>query len=66
MDTPEKRIAYINAMVTCANIELAGMIAENKQREIKGESMAYVEDDFKRIILTHGIHHNAVITYLNG
>jgi hypothetical protein len=29
--------------------EIQGMIAENKQREIEGKSMAYVEADFQAV-----------------
>ena len=60
----EQRIAYINAMTVCAQIECAGMVAENKQREVEGKSMAYVEEDFLKLPDKHGIHHNAVISYL--
>jgi len=30
-------------------IESAGMVAENKQRELRGESMAYTDVDFQKI-----------------
>ena len=60
----EQRLAYINSMTVCAQIECAGMVAENKQREAVGSSMAYVEEDFLKLPDKYGIHHNAVISYL--
>ena len=33
-----------------------GMIAENKQREVQGDSMAYTEKDFIDLIEEHRIH----------
>ncbi len=40
----------INASVARALILAMGMQAENLQREHRGESMAYVEIDFERLI----------------
>ena len=62
----EQRLTYINAMTACAQIECAGMVAENKQREVEGKSMAYTGEDFDRVINKYGIHHNAVISYLSN
>jgi len=41
MNTPEERAAYVISQSVCALIEAMGMVAENKQREHRGESMAY-------------------------
>ena len=60
----EQRIVYINAMTVCAQIECAGMVAENKQREVEDKSMAYVEESFLKLPDKYGIHHNAVISFL--
>lgn len=38
-----------------AEIEMNGMIAENKQREALGQSMAYSEQDFLDLIKSHKI-----------
>lgn len=46
---------YIKARLLQAEIEMNGMIAENKQREIEGNSMAYAEQDFLCLILDYGI-----------
>lgn len=55
------RIAYINAQVTCATITAMGMAAENEQRKLCGESMAYVADDFINLIDKYGIGHNSIV-----
>ncbi len=60
--TPEQQAAYVNAQTACALIEAAGMTAENKQREVCGHSMAYVEEDFLAVIEKYGIHHDASMT----
>lgn len=60
----EARLVYIRSQILCAEIEMQGMIAENRQRELRGESMAYVEEDFALIPIRYGIHSNAVISYL--
>jgi len=54
-----KELLYFQMNMLQAEINMNGMIAENKQREIKGESPAYVEEDFKSLIEKHGIYHNA-------
>ena len=41
-----------------ARIEMEGMVAENKQREIEGNSMAYTADAFNNLINTHHIGYN--------
>ena len=37
----------IRLQMECLITEREGMIAENKQREHRGESLAYVEDSFQ-------------------
>ena len=46
-----------------AEIEMNGMIAENKQREILGHSMAYTEEAFMELINKYAIYDNAVPRY---
>lgn len=48
---------YIEKMLIDYRTELAGMIAENRQREIQGFSVAYVERHFQELIHKH---HNAI------
>ena len=54
-------IAYVNGQVACALAEVEGMKAENAQRTLRGESMAYVYDDFVAIIDKYCISHNGVL-----
>jgi hypothetical protein len=58
------KVAYLNSQIACAMIEAMGMQAENKQREIMGNSPAYVEDSFMELLTKYGLHHNSVITFL--
>jgi hypothetical protein len=58
------KVAYLNSQITCAMIEAMGMQAENKQREILGQSPAYVENSFMQLLDKYGLHHNSVITFL--
>lgn len=60
------QIAYVNCQVACAMAEIEGMKAENMQRSIEGNSMAYVHDDFCRIIDKYGLDHNTVLTTLRA
>lgn len=54
-------IVYTFDMIVNGLIQCNAMIAENKQRECLGHSMTYTEQDFKQLIDTNGIHHNALI-----
>ena len=51
-------LLYFKMNMLQAEIRMNAMIAENKQREIMGESMAYTEKSFMDLIDEHGIHHN--------
>ena len=62
----EQNLVYMRGVLLQAEIEMNGMIAENKQREILGQSMAYVEEDFARLINECGVYHNALINGLCG
>lgn len=53
---------YGIANSVAALIQAMGMQAENRQREINGESPAYVKEHFDELIETHGIHHNAILS----
>ena len=59
-----ERVAYVMSQVACAQIEAAGMVAENMQRAACGHSMAYTEDAFEALPQKYGITHNQVIEYL--
>ena len=64
--TEEQKAAYVYAQSTCALISAMGMVAENMQRETLGHSMAYVAEDFDKLIVEWGIHHNGVFTIFHG
>ena len=43
-----------------------GMAAENAQRKHRGESMAYIEDDFLKVIDQEGIDHDIITRYIDS
>lgn len=51
-------VVYFQMQMLQAEIRMNAMIAENKQREIQGESLAYTEYAFIKLIEEYGIHHN--------
>ena len=59
----KRELLYFKMQLLQAEIKMNGMIAENKQREMCGESMAYTESDFVALIDEYRIHHNAFPTY---
>jgi len=54
-----KELIYFQMQMLQAEIEMQGMMAENKRREMRGESHAYTQTDFDSLIEKHRIHHNA-------
>lgn len=62
----EEKAAFINSQSVCAMIEAMGMQAENKQREVLGNSMAYSDEDFFNLINRYGISHNDVVGFMRG
>jgi hypothetical protein len=54
----ENEMLYFRMNLLQAEIKMQGMIAENKQREIQGESLAYTNKSFVDLIEEHRIHHN--------
>ena len=66
MDTPEKRIAFLNSQVACALIEAQGMTAQNEEAKLNGSTqIPYLKYDFEQLIIKYGIGHNDVIGHLN-
>ena len=53
---------FKNRMLS-AKIEMQGMIAENKQRELLNHSLAYTDKDFNNLILYYGLGMNNVPCY---
>ena len=64
MDSAQKA-AVIMARVARANAEVAGMTAENTQRSLRGESMAFVYDDYERVAFTHQILDCNVLAFMD-
>ena len=50
-----KELLLFKMRMLQAEIEMNGMIAENKQREALGQSMAYSEQDFLDLIKSYKI-----------
>ncbi len=57
----EDRNTYIRSQVACAIIEALGMAASNSQHP---QDQPFNVDDFNGLHMKYGIHHNAVIGYL--
>ncbi len=55
----QQNLTYFKMNMLQAEIEMNGMIAENKIQELKGEPLFYNEKSFKALIDKHNIHHNA-------
>jgi len=64
--THEERAAFLIAQAACLNAEIAGMVAENMQRESLGLSMAYGEEEFQGVVNKSICNHNAAISFLAG
>lgn len=58
------KAAYVIAQAVCALAEIEAMKAENKQREIEGNSPAHNYDAFFEVTNKYCIGHNAVIGHL--
>lgn len=59
-----RKSAYIIAQAAVLNARVAGMVAENQDRIRKGESLAYIEEDFRKLVDKSSCGHNEVISYL--
>lgn len=62
----EQKAAFIMAQAACLNAEIAGMVAENMQREVLGHSMAYGEEAFVAAVNRSHCHHNAVLMFFEA
>ncbi len=62
----EREAAIVNSNVVRAFIRTMGMMAENMQRDHRGESMTYDEQAFLRIIDEESVSWNSVISMLNN
>ena len=55
------KAAQLIANSSAALIEAMGMMSENIERANRGESLAYTEDQFMKLIQDNGITYNDVI-----
>ena len=60
------RITYVQGRIAAANIEMQAMVAENNQRLILGQSMAYTDKDFMDLIDEYSLGYNALLTEIYG
>ncbi|KKL81079.1 hypothetical protein LCGC14_1998300 [marine sediment metagenome] len=60
--TPEQQAAYVFSQSVSALIEAIGMISENLDRNRRGESHAWCNEEFNNLINKYGISHNAVLS----
>lgn len=56
--------AYLISQSVSAFIQALGMIAENKEREMRGLSLAYGESAFLKVIEDQGLYSNDAINIL--
>lgn len=63
--TPEQKAAFINTQSVMMLCEIQGMNAENQQRAILGESVAYWEDSFQDVSQKYNgiLGYNAIIDF---
>jgi len=61
----ERSVTIVKSQIACAMIEMEAMIAENKEREMRGESLAYNGDAFTALIDKYGLGWNTVVSRLN-
>ena len=64
--TDEQKAAYVFAQAVAALSEVEGMKAENMQREVLGQAMAYRRIDFQGVIEEYGLHNNGLLTLFHG
>lgn len=54
--------AKLIANSSAALIEAMGMISENIERANRGESLAYTEEAFNKVVMNNGIDYNSVMS----
>ena len=47
---------------SAALIEAMGMMSENIERANRGESLAYTEEAFNKVVMNNGIDYNSVVS----
>lgn len=54
--------AKLIANSSAALIEAMGMMSENIERANRGESLAYTEEPFNKVVMNNGIDYNSVMS----
>ena len=55
-------VAYIIAMAVGGLIEAMGMYSENQHRLQRGETIAYNDEAFIKLMEDRGLYHNAILS----
>lgn len=62
----EAKVAFVQAQTAMLNARIAGMVAENMQRDAVGNSMAYHQADFEAVIREYSqLEHNPLVSFLS-
>ena len=61
-DTKIMEAAKLIANSSAALIEAMGMMSENIERANRGESLAYTEEAFNKVVMNNGIDYNSVMS----
>lgn len=54
--------AKLTANSSAALIQAIGMMSENIERANRGESLAYTEEAFNKVVMNNGIDYNSVMS----
>lgn len=61
-DNKMMEAAKLIANSSAALIEAMGMMSENIERANRGESLAYTEEAFNKVVMNNGIDYNSVMS----
>lgn len=61
-DNKTMEAAKLIANSSAALIEAMGMMSENIERANRGESLAYTEEAFNKVVMNNGIDYNSVMS----
>lgn len=66
--TDEMKVAFIMSQIAMFNAEIAQMQSENQHRIACGNSMAYADEGFQKVIDRYSpiLGHNAVLEYFRS
>lgn len=60
---PIQKAAFVIGQAAELNARIAGMVAENKQREHLGQSMAFTQEHFESVIREYDLGYNGLLTF---